>query len=115
MTSSPVAPDENNEIFLCLFYRVSIEALNDWARVPHFIKGNIGFLVQEPEIIDAFKQFLIIRYGSNWKKRVLGYQTMTIEQLYALITGYGKLTFRMKRARLNQFNSWSPHQLRVQL
>ena len=40
---------------------------------------------------------------------------MIIEQLYALITGYGKLTPRMKRAWLNQFDSGSPSQLRTQL
>ena len=54
-------------------------------------------------------------YGSNWEKGVLGYQTMIIEQLHSLITGYGKLTSRLKRAWLNQFEFWSTGQLRAQL
>ena len=91
------------------------EALNDWATVTRFKNGNIGFVVQEPEITDEFRQFLIIIYGSNWEKRILGYQTMIIEQFYALINGYGELTSLMKRARLNQFSSSSPSQLRAHL
>ena len=79
------------------------------------MRGSIGFVVQEPEITDDFKQFLITMYGSNWEKRVLSYQTMIIEQLYALITGYSKLTSPLKRAWLAQFNSWTPSQLRAQI
>ena len=115
MTPSPVAPDEDNDNFLGLYYRVDIEALNDWATVTSFTKGSIRYVVREPEITDNFKQFLIIMYGSNWEKRVLGCQTMTIEQLYALITGYIQLTGRLKRVGLDQFDSWSPSQLRAQI
>ena len=105
MTPSPIAADENNDSFLRLFYRVDVEALNEWAKVTQFMKGNIGFVVQELEVTDDFRQFLIILFGSNWEKRVLGYQKMIIEQLIALVTGYGKLTSRMKRAWLNQLVS----------
>ena len=115
MTPSPVVPDEDHDHFLGLYYRVDVEALDEWATVTSFMRGSIGYVVQEPEITDNFKQFLIIMYGSNWEKRVLSYQTMIIEQLYALITGYSKLTSRMKRACLAQFDSWSPSQLRAQI
>ena len=54
-------------------------------------------------------------YGLVWEKRVLTYQTMIVEQLYAFITGYGKLTSRIKQAWLNQLDSWTPNQLRAQL
>ena len=42
------------------------------------------------------------------------YQRMIVEQLYALITGYSKLTSRIKRAWLAQFDSWTPRQFRAQ-
>ena len=115
MTPSPVVPDEDLDHFLGLYYRVDVEALDEWATVTSFMRGSIGYVVQEPQITDNFKQFLIIMYGSNWEKRVLSYQTMIIEQLFALITGYSKLTSRIKRAWLAQFDSWSPSQLRAQI
>jgi len=115
MTPSPVAPGEDNDNFLGLYYRVDVEALDEWATVTSFMRGSIGYVVQEPEITDDFKQFLITMYGSNWEKRVLSYQTMIVEQLYALITGYSKLTSRIKRAWLAQFDSWSSSQLRAQI
>ena len=114
-TPSPVAPDEAHDHFLRLHYRVDVEALDEWATVTTFMRGSIGYVVQEPEITDNFKQFLITMYGSNWEKRVLSYQTMMVEQLYALITGYSKLTSRIKRAWLAQFNSWSSSQLGAQI
>ena len=114
MTPSPLAPDEKIDNFLGISYRGDVEAPNDSATVTHFMKGSLIYVVQEPEVTDNFQQFLITMYGSIWEKRVLGYQTMTIEQLYALNLGYGKLTSRMKRAWLNQFYSWSPNQLRAQ-
>ena len=113
ITPSPVAPGENIDNFLGLYYRVDVEALDDLATVTQFMKGSIVFVVREPEVTDAFKHFLIIMYGSNWGKRVLGYQTMMFEQLYALNIGYGRLISRMKRAWLNQCDSWSPNQLQA--
>ena len=115
MTPSPVAPNEDNYIFLGLYYRVDVEALDKWATVTSFMRGSIGYVVQEPEVTDDFKHFLITMYGSNWEKRVLSYQTIIVEQLYALITGYSKLTSRMKRAWLAQFNSWSSSQFPAQI
>ena len=115
MNPSPVVPDEDHDHFLVLYYRVDVEALDEWATVTSFMGGSIGYVVQEQEITDNFKQFLIIMYGSNWEKRVLSYQTMIIEQLYALITGYSKLTSQIKLAWLAQFDSWSPSQLRAQI
>ena len=98
MTPSPVAADEGNDNFLELIYRVHVEALDEWATVTSFMRGSIEYFVQEPEITDDFKQFLMRMYGSNWEKRVLSYQTMVVEQLVALITGYSKLISRIKRA-----------------
>ena len=73
MTPSPVAPDEDHDKFLGLYYRVSVEALDERATVKGFMRGSIGYVVQEPEITDDFKQLLIRLYGSNWEKRVLCY------------------------------------------
>ena len=115
MTPSPVVPDEDHDHFLGLDYRVDVEALSECATVTGFMRGSIEYVLQEPEITDNFKQFLINMYGSNWEKRVLSYQTMIMEQLYALITEYSKLTSRIKRAWLAQFDSWSPSQLRAQI
>ena len=115
MTPSPVAPDEDYDDFLGLSYRVDVEALDEWATVTSFIRGSIGYAVQEPEITDDFKHFLITMYGSNWEKRVLSYQTLIVEQLYALITGYSKFTSQIKRAWLAQFDSWGSSQLRAQI
>ena len=100
MTASLVAPDENYDKFLGLYYRVDVEALNEWATVTFSMRGSIGFVVQEPEVTDDVKQFLITMCGSNCEKRVLRYQTVIIEQLYALITWYSKLTKWLKRAWL---------------
>ena len=81
MTPSPVAPDEDHDNFLGLYYRVDVEGLDEWATVTIFMRGSIGYVVQEPVITDDFKQFLIRMYGSNWEKGILSYQTMIVEQL----------------------------------
>ena len=52
MAPSPVAPNEDNDSFLGLYYWVDVEALNDWATISSFMKRNIGFVVPEPEITD---------------------------------------------------------------
>ena len=115
MTLSPVAPDEDHDNLPGLYYRVDVEALDEWAAVKSFMRGSIGDVVQKPEITDDFKHFLIRMYGSNWEARVLSHQTMIVEQLCDLITGYSKLTSLIKRAWLAQFNSWTPSQLRAQI
>ena len=115
MTFSPVAPDEDHENLLGLYYRVDVEALDEWATVTSFMTGRIGYVFQEPEVTDDFNRFLIRMYGSNWEKRVLSYQKMIVEQLFALISGYSKLTSRIKWAWLAQFDFWTPSQLRVQI
>ena len=115
MTPSPVAPDEDNDNFIAGYYRMDVEALNDWATVTSFLKGSIRLVVQEPEDTDDFKQFLIIMYGSDWENRVLGHQTTIIEQLYALITGYSELTSRQRRVCLELFSSWTPIQIWTQI
>ena len=115
MTPPSVAPDKDHDNFLALYYWVDVEALDEWATATSFMRGSIGYVVQEPEITDDFKQFLVKMYGSNWEKRVLSYQTTLVEKLYALITGYSNLTSRIKRAWLAQFDSRTPSQLRPQI
>ena len=65
MIPSPVAPDEDNDNFLGLYYQVNVEALDEWATNTRFMRESIGYVVQEPEITDEFKQFLTRMYGSN--------------------------------------------------
>ena len=93
MTPSPVAPGEDKDNFLGLFYWVDVEALDEWATLTISMRGSIGFVVQEPKVTDDFKQLLTTMYDSNWEKRLFSYQTMIIEQLYALITGYSKANY----------------------
>ena len=45
MIPSTVALDEDNDNFLGLFYRVDVEALDEWATVTFFMRGSIGFVV----------------------------------------------------------------------
>ena len=71
MTPSPVAPDEDHDKFQGLYYRVDVEVLDERATDTSFMRGSMGYVVQEPEITDDFKQFLIRMYGSNCEKRVL--------------------------------------------
>ena len=73
MTPSPVAPDEDHDNFLGLYYRVDVEALDEWATITSFMRGNIGYVVQELEVTDDFKHFLIRMYGSYWEKGVLSF------------------------------------------
>ena len=51
MTLSPVAPDENHDKFLGLYYRVDVEALDRWATVTSFMRGSIGHVVQEQRLL----------------------------------------------------------------
>ena len=39
ISPSPVAPNDNDDKFLGLFYRVDIESFNDWATVIQFMRG----------------------------------------------------------------------------
>ena len=63
MAPSTVDPDKNNENFVGLYYRVDVKALIDRVTVTSCVKGTIEFVVQEPQITDDFRQFLMIRYG----------------------------------------------------
>ena len=63
MTHSPDATDEDHDIFLELYYRVNVEALDEWAAVTSFMRGSIGCVAREPEITGDFKQLLIRMYG----------------------------------------------------
>ena len=115
MTHSPDATDEDHDIFLELYYRVNVEALDEWAAVTSFMRGSIGCVAREPEITGDFKQLLIRMYGSNWEERVLCYQTIIVKKLYAIITEFSKLTSRIKRAWLAQFDSWTSSHFRAQI
>ena len=48
-------------------------------------------------------------------RRVFCYRTMIVQLLYAPITGYSKLTSRMKRPWLAHFDSWIPSQILAQI
>ena len=65
MTPSPVAPDEDDDTFLGLYYRVHVEGLDEWAPVTSLVRSSIVYVVQELDITDDPKQFLITMYGSN--------------------------------------------------
>ena len=105
MTPSLVASDETDDNFLGLFYCVDVQSLNDWPNVTPLTRASIDYVVQEPDVTEDFKHFPFIIYGSNWEKKILAVESTIIEQHYALITGYGKLTSCMKRIWMNEFNS----------
>ena len=119
MCSSPLPADSPfpedavpaNKKFLGIYYWVDAEAFKDYP----IYAGTIGFEVEEPDLTDNIKQFLTTMYRQNWDKRKLAYQTMIIQQLYSLITDYGKLPSRHRRGWLDQYDSWTTGQLRVQL
>ena len=71
MTPSPLAPDENNNNFFGLCYRADFDAIYDCSTVTRMMRGIIGYVVQEPEITDEFRQFFIIMHCSKMEKRVL--------------------------------------------
>ena len=96
---SSEAADSANDNFLGFYHRLDAEALKDWTNVTLFVRGSIGFEVKKSDVTDNLKQFLIIMFGQIWEKRKLGYKTMIIQQLYSLITCYGKLTSRQKQPR----------------
>ena len=68
VTPSPAAPNENDDKIFGLIYRLDVEPLNDWATVTQFTKGSLGYVVQDQDVAEDFKQFLFIKYGSNWGK-----------------------------------------------
>ena len=45
MTPSTVAADEENDNFLGLYFRVDVEALDEWATVTSFMRGSFGYVV----------------------------------------------------------------------
>ena len=75
LTLPPVAPNEKNDTFFGLCYRLDYEVFNDWASVTRLKRVTIVFAVQEPDITDDFKQFLINMYGLNWQKKLVAYLT----------------------------------------
>ena len=101
--------------FCCLYYRVDVEVLKNWAEETLFIGGSIGYVVQKPDLTDEFRQFLQVMQRANWEKNILRYIVLISEKLFAFITGYGKRTNRLKKTWLGQLDSWSPSVLRAQL
>ena len=79
LTPSPVAGDDGTDNFLGLFYRVGLEAPEERANVTNLMMGGLGFSVQEPEITLNFRDFILIRHGNRWEKRILRFITMTID------------------------------------
>ena len=76
------------------------------------MRGSIGYVVQEPEVTDDFKQFLIIFV---WLQ--LGEESSQLpnNDSRTNICSYSKLTSRIKRAWLTPFDSWTPSQLPAQI
>ena len=48
LTPSPVAGYHGSDNFLGLFYRLDVEALEEWANGTDFMMGGLGFSVEEP-------------------------------------------------------------------
>ena len=78
--------------------------MNIWADDVFFMRGNNGYVVKEPDFTDGFRQFLELMYGANWERRTLQCKVMAIEQPYAFVTGYDRVTDRLKRVWLYQIN-----------
>ena len=55
LTRSTVAGDHESDNFLGPFYRVDVEALEEWAKVTNFMIGGLGFSFEEPEITSNFR------------------------------------------------------------
>ena len=58
LTPSPVAGDDGFNNSLGFFYRVDVEALEEWANANNFMMGGLGLSVEEPEITTNFRDFL---------------------------------------------------------
>ena len=113
LTPSPVADDDGSDNFSGLFYRVEVEAPEEWAKVANFLVGGLGFSVEEPEITTKLRDFLLIMYENNREERIFRHTAMVTEQLKALITGFCKLTNYKKTQWAERFNSWHPSTLRM--
>ena len=50
LTRSPVAGDHGSDNFLGLFYRVDVEALEEWANVTNFMMGGLGFQLKNQRL-----------------------------------------------------------------
>ena len=111
LTPSPVAGDDGSHNSLGLFYRVDVEALEEWANANNFMMGELGLSVEEREITTNFRDFLLILEGSIREKRILRDTTMVIEQLKAQIPGFCKLTNYQKRHWAERFDRWPPSTL----
>ena len=57
LTPSPVAGDHGSEKFMGFFYRVDVEALEEWVDVTNIMMGGLGSSVEEPEITSNFRDF----------------------------------------------------------
>ena len=88
LTPSPVAGDDGSDNFLGLFYRVDVEALEEWAKLTSFMMGGLGFSVEDTEITTSFRDFLLIMYGKKWKRQIFRLTTVVIEQFRALNTDF---------------------------
>ena len=57
LTPSPVAEDHGSNEFMGFFYRVVVEALEEWANVTNIMKGGLGSSVEISEITSNFRDF----------------------------------------------------------
>ena len=69
MTPSPVAPEENYDNFLALYYRVDVEVLNNWADEKLFMRGSIGYVVQDLDFTGHFCPILTNFVGGPLGKK----------------------------------------------
>ena len=60
MIPSPVAGNDGSENLLGLFYRVDVEALEEWAVVTNFLMGGFASSVEKSEIMSNFRASLWI-------------------------------------------------------
>ena len=67
LKSSPIAVDEINDNFISLSYRVDVEVLNNWNEESPFMKGGIGYVVEEPDISDDIRSFCKLFTGATWR------------------------------------------------
>ena len=68
LTTSPLAGDDWSDNLSGLFYRVEVEALEEWANITNFMMGGLGLSVEEPEITSNFCDFFLIMYRKIWEK-----------------------------------------------
>ena len=84
-----------------------------WIR--NWMRGGVGYLVQEPLITERFKGFLQFLYGPQWENKLLTGGGMLLAQLGASVSGYSLLTGSQMFQWDRLFPAWTSAELRFQL